>query len=118
MRQLLHDLPARQEEASTRDVVIEEWQVPLRSRQVQVNLWDFGGQKQMHAAHPYFFTTRTLYLVVAEARKDQQDRVDYWLKMVAKYGSAARALEISASNASSSAWSCRSSLFTNTVEFL
>ncbi len=94
VRQLLRNETARQEEASTRDVVIGRWEVPLPRGKAQVNVWDFGGQKQMHAAHPYFFTTRTLYLVVAEARKDQQDRVDYWLKMVAKYGGEARALVV------------------------
>jgi internalin A len=94
VRQLLHGLPAQKDEASTRDVFIALWPVELRANHVQVNLWDFGGQRQMHAAHPYFFTTRTLYLVVAEARKDQQDRVEYWLKMVAKYGDAARAVVV------------------------
>ncbi len=93
-RQLMKDAPAREQEASTRDVVIEQWPSKLRGKIVTAHLWDFGGQKQMHAAHPYFFTTRTFYLVVAEARRDQQDRVDYWLKMVAKYGGNARALVV------------------------
>jgi internalin A len=94
LRQLVQGLSAQKDEASTRDVTVARWQVQLKGTSVNVNLWDFGGQRQMHAAHPYFFTTRTLYLVVAEARKDQQDRVDYWLKMVAKYGDMARALVV------------------------
>ena len=94
VRQLMENAPARVQEASTRDVVIEQWPSKINGRTVTAHVWDFGGQKQMHAAHPYFFTTRTLYLVVAEARKDQQDRVDYWLKMVAKYGGGARALVV------------------------
>ncbi len=94
VRQLLRGLPAQESEPSTRDVVVVEWPVRLREQEVRVNVWDFGGQKQMHAAHPYFFTTRTLYVVVAEAGRDQQDRVEYWLKMVAKYGENARAVVV------------------------
>jgi internalin A len=100
VRALLHGEPARESEDSTRDVVVEDWpdlelrQPGSRAKQaVSVHLWDFGGQEAMHAAHPYFFTTRTLYLVVATARDvGVEDRIAYWLKMVAMHGPGARAL--------------------------
>ena len=95
IRQLLHASTARPREATTCEVVIETWPITLRKKKIAVHVWDFGGQEPMHAAHPYFFTERTLYLVVASARETGVDeRIDYWLKMVAKYGKGARALVV------------------------
>ena len=64
-----------------------------RPNGVSVHFWDFGGQEPMHAAHPYFFTNRTLYLVVATSRDvGVEERIAYWLRMVAAHGRGARAL--------------------------
>jgi len=100
VRALLYGATAREDEETTRDVVIEDWP-HLRLRQpntkrthlASVHVWDFGGQEPLHAAHPYFFTTRTLYLVVASSRQQGvEERIGYWLKMVASHGKGARAL--------------------------
>lgn len=100
VRALLHGEAARASEETTRDVVVEDWpdleliQPGTRKKQpVSVHLWDFGGQEPMHAAHPYFFTNRTLYLVVATAREvGVEERIAYWLKMITAHGQGARAL--------------------------
>jgi internalin A len=100
IRALLYDSPAREGEDTTRDVVVCDWpnlelvEPTSQSRQkVAVHVWDFGGQEPMHAAHPYFFTNRTLYLVVATAREvGVEERISYWLKMVTAHGQGARAL--------------------------
>ena len=101
VRALLYGKPARKNEDTTRDVIVEDWpdvmlappQKRAKRQKVAVHVWDFGGQEPMHAAHPYFFTNRTLYLVVATARETGvEERIAYWLKMVAAHGQGARAL--------------------------
>jgi internalin A len=100
IRALLFGSSAREGEETTRDVVVCDWpnlelvEPASRSRQkVAVHVWDFGGQEPMHAAHPYFFTNRTLYLVVATVREvGVEERISYWLKMVTAHGQGARAL--------------------------
>ena len=54
---------------------------------IQVKIWDFGGQEVMHATHQFFLTKRSLYLVVLDARKgEDESRLHYWLKIVESYG--------------------------------
>lgn len=47
----------------------------------RINLWDFGGQEIYHATHQFFLTKRSLYLLVADTRKDNTD-FNYWLEVV------------------------------------
>jgi internalin A len=52
-------------------------------KNVQVNIWDFGGQEIMHATHQFFLTKRSIYLLVLDNRADQEaNRVEYWLKII------------------------------------
>ena len=53
-----------------------------RSRTMfRVNIWDFGGQEIYHATHQFFLTKRSLYILVADTRKEDTDFY-YWLKVV------------------------------------
>jgi internalin A len=63
--------------------------------QVQVNFWDFGGQEIMHATHQFFLTQRTVYLVVLDARKGENEgNIHYWLKIIRSYGGASPILVV------------------------
>lgn len=54
---------------------------------IKLNIWDFGGQEIMHATHQFFLTKRSLYLLVLDARLTQEEnRVEYWLKMIQSFG--------------------------------
>ena len=54
---------------------------------IKLNLWDFGGQEIMHATHQFFLTKRSLYLLVLDSRLTQEEnRVEYWLKIVQFFG--------------------------------
>jgi internalin A len=54
---------------------------------VKINIWDFGGQEIQHSTHQFFLTTRSLYLLVLDARKgDQLSGVEYWLKLIESFG--------------------------------
>lgn len=95
VKQLIRSERAVEGEKSTDSVAIEPWNIKMRDSNVKINIWDFAGQEPMHAAHPYFFTERTLYIIVASAREDQcEDRIRYWLKMVERYGNGACALVV------------------------
>lgn len=59
----------------------------LDDNSIRVNIWDFGGQEIMHATHQFFLTKRSLYLLVLDARKSENDgNLHYWLKMIQSYG--------------------------------
>jgi small GTP-binding protein len=74
------------EECKTPGINIEKWHLPEKP-DIRLNLWDFGGQKVMHATHQFFLTKRSLYLLVIDNRKnDQQNRIEYWLKLLQTYG--------------------------------
>jgi internalin A len=56
---------------------------------VKLNIWDFGGQEIQHSTHQFFLTTRSLYLLVVNARKgDQLSNIEYWLKLLESSGGA------------------------------
>jgi small GTP-binding protein len=53
---------------------------------IKLNIWDFGGQEIQHSTHQFFLTTRSLYLLVVDARKgDQLTNIEYWLKLIESF---------------------------------
>jgi small GTP-binding protein len=85
LNRLLYDT-FNPEECKTPGINIAQWHLPEKP-DIRLNLWDFGGQKVMHATHQFFLTKRSLYLLVIDNRKnEQQNRVEYWLKLIKIYG--------------------------------
>lgn len=71
-----------QEEDSTRGIEIVRWTFPMENdRSFRVSIWDFGGQEIYHATHQFFLTKRSLYVLVADTRRDDTDFY-YWLNVV------------------------------------
>ena len=75
-------------EPQTEGIIIAKWQVPgIGGEQIRLNVWDFGGQEIMHATHQFFLTKRSLYLIVLDARKgENESNLNYWLNIVQSYG--------------------------------
>jgi len=72
---------SRKEEL-TKGIDVERWTFPYNKEiPFQCNIWDFGGQDIMHATHRYFLTKRSLYIVVADNRKEDIDFY-YWLNIL------------------------------------
>ncbi len=72
----------QQDENTTEGINIIQWKFLLdNNRQFQVNIWDFGGQEIYHATHQFFLTKRSLYVLVADTRKEDTDFY-YWLNVV------------------------------------
>jgi small GTP-binding protein len=70
------------EEDSTKGIEVLPWAFPRTDgNQFKVNIWDFGGQEIYHSTHQYFLTKRSLYLLVADTRKEDTDFY-YWLNVI------------------------------------
>lgn len=70
---------------STHGIEIHRWKnVKLEdSSRVQLNVWDFGGQEIMHSTHQFFFTKRTIYILVINARENQENnKTEEWLQRI------------------------------------
>lgn len=67
----------------TDGIDIRKWQIPVNSHDVQLNIWDFGGQEVMHATHQFFLTKRSLYVLALDCRLDKdENRLEYWLRKI------------------------------------
>ena len=79
------------EEPKTEGINITQWPIPVQGEgadgNVRLNIWDFGGQEIMHATHQFFLTKRSLYLLVLDARKGENEgNIHYWLRIIQSYG--------------------------------
>jgi hypothetical protein len=64
---------------------------------IQLNAWDFGGQEIYRVTHQFFFSRRSIYLLVWEPRLGvQQCQVEDWLRMIRlRVGDDARVIVVS-----------------------
>jgi internalin A len=71
-----------QEEQSTEGIDVLQWSFPMENnKKFRVNIWDFGGQEIYHTTHQFFLTKRSLYILVADTRKEDTDFY-YWMNTV------------------------------------
>jgi internalin A len=81
-----YELKPETEDISTQGIDILQWEFTGRNQQnYKVNIWDFGGQDIYHQTHQFFLTERTLYLLVADSRKEDTDHY-FWLQVIRLYG--------------------------------
>ncbi|MBT3313335.1 MAG: TIR domain-containing protein [Anaerolineae bacterium] len=88
-------------EGKTEGISITKWKIKNdykttnNQAQINLNLWDFGGQEIMHATHQFFLTKRSLYLLVLDSRLTQEEnRIEYWLKIIQSFGGGSPVLVI------------------------
>jgi internalin A len=82
--------------SSTEGININRWIIPKEQiqkinpnilRDLQINIWDFGGQEIYHSTHQFFLTKRSIYLLVTESRReDSHDDFYYWLNVIKLLG--------------------------------
>lgn len=76
------DYELQPNEGSTDGIDIIQYRFILdNGKEFKVNIWDFGGQQIYHATHQFFLSKRSLYALVADARKEDTDFY-YWLNVV------------------------------------
>ncbi len=86
----LKGLPLDKLQPETHGIVIEQLSLPCADGAVAARVWDFGGQHVLHAMHEFFFTGRSLYVVVLGEREDMAERdAEYWLQLIRSYAGAA-----------------------------
>ncbi len=91
-------------ESSTDGINIEKWHIdfcsaatidPQPRELACFNIWDFGGQENLHTAHQIFLTERSLYLLVIDNNaSEEQNRIEYWLKLISSFAKDASILII------------------------
>lgn len=75
-------------ETPTHDIDFVRWRknvsIDGQLSDVAVRVWDFGGQRHLHASHRFFLSDkRGLFLIVCDAmRTRDENRLDYWLRLV------------------------------------
>jgi internalin A len=84
----LRDLPFREEEASTPGIALCDWTMPQgRKQPVTAHIWDFAGQVITHALHQFFFSVRSVYVLVLTGRENnERDDAEYWLRLIRAFG--------------------------------
>ncbi|MBD2231203.1 COR domain-containing protein [Phormidium tenue] len=76
-------------EPKTDGLNVSDWLIHVNSKDVRLNVWDFGGQEIYHATHQIFLTKSSLYLLVCNCRaSEEENRLEYWLKLIESFGGA------------------------------
>ncbi|MDE5087098.1 MAG: leucine-rich repeat domain-containing protein [Trichodesmium sp. St16_bin2-tuft] len=70
------------DEDTTKGIEVHQYNFQTKNKNnFQMNIWDFGGQEIYHATHQFFLTKRSLYILIADTRKEDTDFY-YWLNVV------------------------------------
>ncbi|WP_414545432.1 COR domain-containing protein [Nostoc sp. CCY0012] len=70
------------DEKSTEGIEVIRWHfTQSNGEDFRVNIWDFGGQEIYHQTHQFFLSKRSLYVLVADTRKENTDFY-WWLNVV------------------------------------
>ena len=70
---------------STKGIDVHKIFLPYNEKKILLNIWDFAGQEIYNSTHRFFLTHRSLYIIVADARKNDTDFY-YWLNTVETFG--------------------------------
>ncbi|MBW1615422.1 MAG: hypothetical protein JRJ49_02595 [Deltaproteobacteria bacterium] len=79
--------------APTYGVDIDTFDVDTNNgEKIKAHFWDFGGQAIMHSTHKFFLSERSVYVIVADGRKEEDP--SYWLEHVKIFGNNSCALVV------------------------
>jgi internalin A len=84
----LQDMPFRDDEESTPGIALCDWTMTgCKGQPVTAHVWDFAGQVITHALHQFFFSVRSVYVVVLTGRENnERDDAEYWLRLIKAFG--------------------------------
>lgn len=68
-------------EETTLGIDIFNWSITDNDLSGNLKLWDFGGQDIYHGTHQFFFSEKSLYVLIADTREQKAD-FNYWLNTV------------------------------------
>lgn len=71
------------DELKTENINIDDWNIHLKDKIVTSNIWDFGGQDILYSLHKFFLTDNCIYIVVWDARNENQSKkIEKWLRTI------------------------------------
>lgn len=73
-------------EESTKGVDIDIWEAEHKNEKMNVWIWDFAGHAVTHSVHKFFLSERCIYIVLCNGRREETEKVIYWLNMKKNYG--------------------------------
>jgi internalin A len=78
-----------EEQASTMGIALQDWKLACPDGEpVTVHVWDFAGQVIAHSTHQFFFSARSMYVLVLTGREDlQREDAEKWLRLIRAFGS-------------------------------
>ena len=84
----LRDLPFNDGEESTPGIALCDWTMDgCKGEPVTAHVWDFAGQVITHALHQFFFSVRSVYVVVLTGRENhEREDAEYWLRLIKAFG--------------------------------
>jgi len=80
--------PFREGEESTPGISLCDWMMDgCNGQPVTAHVWDFAGQVITHALHQFFFSVRSVYVVVLTGRENSERQdAEYWLRLIKAFG--------------------------------
>ena len=87
----LRGQPFASEEQSTPGIALCDWQMAgCAGGPVTAHVWDFAGQVITHALHQFFFSVRSVYVLVLTGRENSERAdAEYWLRLIQAFGTEA-----------------------------
>jgi internalin A len=84
----LRNQPFHEGEESTPGIALCDWTMDgCKGQPVTAHVWDFAGQVITHALHQFFFSVRSVYVVVLTGRENnERDDAEYWLRLIKAFG--------------------------------
>ncbi|HET6253438.1 MAG TPA: COR domain-containing protein [Puia sp.] len=77
------DSPLPEQDYTTRGITVEPHTFIRNDGNgtFKMNIWDFGGQQIYHTTHQFFLTKRSLYVLMTDSRREN-DNFSYWLNVI------------------------------------
>ncbi len=83
----------KREIKTTHGIERSQINIPYKAKDIRLNIWDLGGQEFMRSTHQFFFSERTLYVLVTLARRERNE-LNHWLKLANQLGNKAPVLVV------------------------
>lgn len=82
-------VPQKAQQSTLGVDIVPDWSFPLpnntSNEQFKAHFWDFGGQTIQYYIHQFFLTTRSLYILLLDDRRETGN-LDYWFNIIRVLG--------------------------------
>ncbi|OYW77555.1 MAG: hypothetical protein B7Z37_03775 [Verrucomicrobia bacterium 12-59-8] len=80
--------PFDKDEKSTPGIALCDWPMgDCKGGPVTAHVWDFAGQVITHSLHQFFFSVRSVYVLVLSGRENnEREDAEYWLRLIRAFG--------------------------------